>query len=102
MKAVLLFVIVAVAGCASFPPLTVSGGFMGADVAVSTPGWSAPAVPVVATPAVAKPTLLVPADSPAANQSVAIVAPTATTPAGSVPVVVTPSVAQPTLAVPTE
>jgi hypothetical protein len=86
-------------GCASFPPLTVGAGFMGADVHVSTPGWSAP-VPVVASPDIAKPTLLVPATSPAASQSTAIVAPTATTAAGSVPVVVSPTIAQPTLAIP--
>lgn len=99
MKALLFCGLAAlVVGCASFPPLSVGAGFMGANVSVSTPGWSAP-VPVVASPAVTKLTLLVPSDSPAASQTVAIVAPTATTPAGSVPVVVAP-VAEPTLAIP--
>jgi hypothetical protein len=99
MKAFLLSGLAAlVVGCASFPPLTVGAGFMGANVSVATPGWSAP-VPVLATPNVIKPTLFVPPDSPAASQSVAIVAPTATTPAGSVPIVVA-NIAEPTLAIP--
>lgn len=56
---------------------------MGADVSVSTPGWSAP-VPVVESTVITKPTLLVPATSPAAEEAVA------STPNGTVPIVIAP------------
>jgi cation transporter-like permease len=84
--------------CASFPPSSVSAGFFGANVTVATPGWSAP-VPVVPYAVITKPTLLVPEQSPAANESTATVAPTANTPARTVAVVVAP-VATETLAIP--
>jgi hypothetical protein len=88
----------ALAGCSWFPPLTLSGGFMGATVSVSTPGWSAP-VPVVAVSQITKPTLLVPKGSIASRDQTAVVAATAQTAKMSVPVVVAP-VKSATLAVP--
>jgi hypothetical protein len=95
LKALLLAALVlwAFAGCASAPPGTYSAGFMGAQVQYSTPGWSAP-VPVVQSTALTKPTLLVPADSPAANSMTAVSATGV-----SVPVVIAP-VKTETLAVP--
>lgn len=92
MRMNVLVVGLMLSGCASSHPWTISAGFMGADISVSTPGWEAP-VPVVQSPVITKPTLLVPSTSPAAGDLVA------STPNGSVPVVVAP-VATETLAIP--
>ena len=86
--------VIFVSGCSAFPPLEVGAGFMGAEVHVSTPGWSAP-VPVVESKIITTPTLLVPETSPAAEEDVA------STPTGKVPVVVA-SVKTETLAVPSK
>ena len=86
-------------GCAGqyVPPVAVSGGFFGATVTVSEPGFTVPAK-VVSTSTVATPTLLVPATDPVAgNDKVPV-----TNASGSttiVPVVVAP-VSTPVLALP--
>jgi hypothetical protein len=59
MKPFLTVLTVALTSCSSFPPGSLSAGFMGASVTVSTPGWTKP-VPVVASPAVSAPVLMVP------------------------------------------
>jgi ABC-type transport system involved in cytochrome c biogenesis permease component len=94
-KLSLWLILLSLEGCASFPPLSVSAGFMGASVTVATPGWTAP-VPVVALP-VTSPVLLVP---PGSSEESATVLPTATTPATTVAVVVSDAVKKPTLAIP--
>jgi len=86
-------------GCAGsyVPPVSVSGGFFGATVTVSEPGFTVPAK-VVPTTAVLQPTLMVPASEPIASSGSAPV----TTAAGdttNIPVVVAP-VTSPILAVP--
>jgi hypothetical protein len=98
LKVLLLAALVlwAFAGCSSAPPGTYSAGFMGAQVQYSTPGWSAPAK-VVPSAAITTPALLVPADSPVANELTATVQGNGTT--TSVPIVVAP-VAKAVLAVP--
>jgi hypothetical protein len=93
MKALSLLIFLALAGCASAPPGSYAVNAFGFGVTYSTPGWSAP-VPVVTSQALTKPTLLVPADSPAANAS------TATAQDGTTVPVVVASVKTETLAVP--
>jgi hypothetical protein len=83
--------------CASFPPLTVGAGFMGATVDISTPGWSAP-VPVKPSAAVEKPVLMVPLNTVDAPKTATING-TASKPPSVVPVIKAP-VTAPVLAVP--
>jgi hypothetical protein len=104
MLVLLLVVVYVVVGCSSFPPVSVSAGFMGAKVKVQTPGWSKAEVPVVQSQALTTPTLLVPMGSPVADEltaKVTSVAGTGEAAGGSsvVPVVVAP-VKTETLAVP--
>lgn len=94
----LLFALI-LCGCAGqyIPPVTFSGGFFGATVSVSEPGFTVPAK-VVPTAVVSTPTLLVPASEPvAANTAVPVT--TASGASTLVPVVVAP-VSVPVLAVP--
>lgn len=86
-------------GCAGdyIPPMSVSGGFFGASVTVSEPGFTVPAK-VTPTSGVTTPTLLVPAAEPvAANSTVPVTNESGAT--TNVPVAVAP-VATPVMAVP--
>jgi hypothetical protein len=92
LKALLLFLLFP--ACSSFPPASVTAGFFGATIEVATPGWSAP-VPTTPSAVITEPTLLVPANSVAADHATATVSATGRV----IPVVVAP-VAAPVLAVP--
>lgn len=97
----LIVVLCFIAGCAGsyVPPVSVSGGFFGATVTVSEPGFTVPAK-VTPTALVTTPTLLVPATEPvASNTSVPVT--TASGASTIVPVVVAP-VNAPVLAVPSK
>jgi hypothetical protein len=96
MKPISLLLALGLCACSSFPPSSVSAGFMGANVTVATPGWSAP-VKVVPTAAIQSPALLVPLDSPIAKDDQATVRDGSIT--ATVPIVSAP-VAAPVLAVP--
>jgi hypothetical protein len=99
MKILFLLFAFSFCGCAGqyIPPVTLSGGFFGATVSVSEPGFTVPAK-VVPTAVVSTPTLLVPASEPvAANTAVPVT--TASGASTLVPVVVAP-VSVPVLAVP--
>ena len=96
MKALVILLAFTFWGCSSFPPSSVSAGFMGASVTVATPGWSKP-VAVVPSPAIQSPALLVPFDSGIANNALATVTDGKIT--ATVPVVEAP-VKTPVLAVP--
>lgn len=89
-----------IAGCAGqyVPPVSVSGGFFGATVTVSEPGFTVPAR-VVPSTAVTTPTLMVPITAPVLSGAIVPVT-TATGETASVPVVASPSVIQPILAIP--
>jgi hypothetical protein len=76
--------------------MSVSAGFMGADITVATPGWSAP-VKVTPSAVIQSPALLVPLGSPIADNDTATVNDKGTT--AVVPVVEAP-VSAPVLAVP--
>jgi hypothetical protein len=81
------------------PPVSISGGFFGATVTVSEPGFTVPAK-VTPTALVSTPTLLVPATEPvAANASVPVT--TSSGESTTVPVVVAP-VSSPILAIPSK
>ena len=84
------------AGCQSAPPGSYGVNAFGFGVTYSTPGWSAP-VKVVPTQSIQSPALLVPLDSPLANNESATVTDGKIT--STVPVVAAP-VAAPVLAVP--
>lgn len=101
MKFCAFSLIALLCGCAGqyVPPVSISGGFFGASVTVSEPGFTVPAK-VVSTAAVKQPTLMVsPSDPLAASDST-----TVTTSIGSsatVPVMVAP-VSAPVVAVPSK
>jgi hypothetical protein len=64
-----LGVVLWMTGCSSMIPLTVSAGFMGATVSVSTPGWSKENVPVTKSALVDAPVLMVPPGTVAVNSN---------------------------------
>ncbi len=86
----------ALCSCSSAPPGSYGVNAFGFGVTYSTPGWTAP-VPVVKSEAITKPTLLVPTDSPIADNDSATVTDGKVT--STVPIVAAP-VEKPVLAVP--